>query len=148
MSSEPFDHRLVLDRLTTISALELVGTAADFVSVKTLQGFRMPSAYALLAQEMANPNPPGNNGGRVRQVVEVHFGVVLAVRNYRHDDAEKADALAPILDAVRKVIIGWTPPLPLARACQFVTGKVLDSDGSTLLWGEVYSTQHAIGSTP
>ncbi|MGV8597611.1 phage tail terminator protein [Pseudomonas aeruginosa] len=53
-----------------------------------------------------------------------------------------------MLDQVRGAMVGWVPSLPLARGTQFVTGKVLDSDDTTLLWGEIYSTQHAIGRDP
>ncbi len=148
MSNAPFDHRQVIQRLETLGdVLQLVGTSADYATMKTLTNFRTPSAYVLLAQESAAENPPGNSGGRVRQKVDVLVGVVIAVRNYRYDDAEKADALAPILDAVRGVIIGWTPSLPMARPMQFVTGKALDSDSSTLLWADVYATQHSIGNS-
>lgn len=145
--SGPFDPRLAIERLRgQVPALQLVGAAADFTAVKSLPSFRPPSAYVVLAQESAAPNPPGSTSGRVRQVVNVTFGVVVAVRNYRHDEAEKSDALGAVLTAVRAAIVGWTPPLPMARPCQFVTGQVLDSDSSTLLWGDIYSTQHAIGS--
>lgn len=148
MSNAPLDHRVIIERLRALTQLQSVGTAADYAAVKGLTGFRTPSAYALLARESAAPNPTGNTAGRVRQMVEVTFGIVIAVRNYRYSDADAADALGPILEAVRGVIVGWSPPQPGARPCQFVTGQALDSDSSTLLWGEVYSTQHSIGSTP
>ena len=149
MSAAPLDPRLAIERLRSqVAGLQQVGAAADFATVKQLSGFRTPSAYVVLAQESAKERPTGNTTGRVRQVAEVTFGVVIAVRNYRHDEAEKSDALGPVLAAVRGAMIGWTPPLTLARPCQFVTGQVLDSDSSTLLWGEIYSTQHAIGSNP
>lgn len=149
MSNAPLDHRLVVERLKTLGdVLRAVGTASDYAGAKSLGDFQTPSAYALLAEETGKPNPTGNNAGRTRQMVESVFGVVIAVRNYRYDAGEQADELRPILDAIRGAIIGWTPPLPGARPCQFVTGAVIDSDSSTLLWGEVYQTQHSIGSTP
>ncbi|HGO4771196.1 TPA: hypothetical protein MCU91_005220, partial [Klebsiella pneumoniae] len=71
------------------------------------------------------------------------------VRSYRYDQlADAADDLQSILDQVRGAMVGWVPSLPLARGTQFVIGKVLDSDDTTLLWGEIYSTQHAIGRDP
>ncbi|TBU75200.1 phage tail terminator protein [Phytopseudomonas daroniae] len=147
MSNAPLDTRLVIERLNMLEQLQTVGTAADYAAVKGLSSFRTPSAYALLSRENAMPNPAGNSTGRVRQMTESTFGVVIAVRNYRYSDTDAADALGPILDAVRGVIIGWSPPLPGARGCQFVAGQVLDSNDSTLLWAEVYATQHSIGST-
>ncbi|HFH3061968.1 TPA: hypothetical protein ACGJRV_007150, partial [Pseudomonas aeruginosa] len=95
------------------------------------------------------PRPTGNSGGPARQRVGALFGVVLAVRSYRYDQlADAADDLQSILDQVRGAMVGWVPSLPLARGTQFVIGKVLDSDDTTLLWGEIYSTQHAIGRDP
>ncbi|UQY32651.1 hypothetical protein K8U54_12945 [Pseudomonas fulva] len=148
MSNAPLDTRLVIERLKLLKDLEVVGTAADYAKVQGLTGFRTPSAYALLSRENAMANPSGNPGGRVKQMTEATFGVVVAVRNYRYSDADAADALGPILDAVRGQLIGWVPPLPGARGCQFVAGQVLDSNDSTLLWAEVYATQHSIGSNP
>lgn len=148
MSNAPLDTRLVIERLNLLEQLQLVGTAADYATVKALSGFRTPSAYALLSRENAMANPAGSPAGRVKQMAESTFGVVVAVRNYRYSDADAADALGPVLAAVRGVIIGWVPPLPGARGCQFMAGQVLDSNDSTLLWAEVYATQHSIGSNP
>ena len=148
MSLAPIDPRLVITRLATLgNTLQTIGAAADFQAVKTLSGFRTPSAFVVLADEQGVPKPTGHNGP-VRQLVSATFGIVVAVRNYRYDEAEKADALNPILAAVRGAIIGWTPNLPMARACQFLAGQPLDSDSSTLLWGDIYQTQYAIGSNP
>lgn len=147
MSNAPFDHRLVIERLkAAVPILREIGTAADFQAVKQLRDFPTPAAYVLLAEESGEPKSAGNSAGSARQKVGVIFGVVLAVRSYRYDQlADAADDLQSILDQVRGALVGWTPNLPLARGAQFVTGKVLDSDDTTLLWGEIYSTQHSIG---
>ncbi len=148
MSLAPLDPRLVIARLKAqVSVLQLVGSAADFQAVKSLSGFRTPSAYAVLANEVAQPKPTGTNGP-VRQLAEATFGVVVAVRNYRAEDAEKSDDLNAVLAAVRGAIIGWVPNLPMARGCQLVAGQPLDSDSATLLWGDLYSTQYSLGSNP
>lgn len=147
MSNAPFDHRLVIQRLKeAVPALRQVGIEADFKSVKQLRDFPTPAAYVLLAEETGDPKPTGNSTGAARQRVGALFGVVLAVRSYRYDQlADAADDLRSILDQVRGALVGWVPDLPLARGVQFVTGKVLDSDDTTLLWGEIYTTQHSIG---
>ncbi|MDH0290585.1 hypothetical protein N7414_15785 [Pseudomonas sp. GD04087] len=147
MSNAPFDHRLVIERLrAALPALREVGTAADFKAVQRLQDFPTPAAYVLLAEETGEPKAAGNSTGPARQRVGAMFGVVLAVRSYRYDQlADAADDLRSILDQVRGALVGWVPDLPLGRGVQFVTGKVLDSDDTTLLWGEIYSTQHSIG---
>lgn len=149
MSNAPFDHRQVIERLkANVPALREIGTAADFQAVKRLPEFPTPAAYVLLAEESGEPKPSGNSTGSARQKVGVVFGVVLAVRSYRYSQlADAADDLWSILDQVRSALVGWTPDLPLARGAQFVTGKTLDSDDTTLLWGEIYSTQHSIGRT-
>ncbi|WP_253261663.1 phage tail terminator protein [Pseudomonas aeruginosa] len=82
MSNAPFDHRLVIERLTaTVPALRLIGTAADFGAVKALRDYPTPAAYVLLAEESGEPRPTGNSGGPARQRVGALFGVVLAVRS-------------------------------------------------------------------
>ncbi|MCP4469005.1 MAG: hypothetical protein GY813_19945 [Halieaceae bacterium] len=148
MSNAPFDTSLVSSRLTDLSVFQEVGELAEYLAIKELRGFRTPSAYVVLAKETGVPKMAGNAGGRQRQIVDVVFGVVIAVRNFRCDIGERADSLDAIIDATRSSILGWTPDLPLARPVQFVNGETLDSDDSTILWGEVYSTQHAIGSNP
>ncbi|MDG3612309.1 hypothetical protein V1O62_32400, partial [Pseudomonas aeruginosa] len=116
MSNAPFDHRLVIERLTaTVPALRLIGTAADFGAVKALRDYPTPAAYVLLAEESGEPRPTGNSGGPARQRVGALFGVVLAVRSYRYDQlADAADDLQSILDQVRGAMVGWVPSLPLA----------------------------------
>ncbi|WP_256946928.1 phage tail terminator protein [Pseudomonas aeruginosa] len=46
MSNAPFDHRLVIERLTaTVPALRLIGTEADLGGVKALRDYPKPAAY-------------------------------------------------------------------------------------------------------
>lgn len=148
MSNAPFDVSQVAARLRDIDELEDVGELAEYLAIKDLRHFRTPSAYVVLAKETGQPKAAGNTGAKQRQLVDVVFGVVIAVRNYRRDTSERAGSLDEILNSVRSSILGWTPDLPLARPCQLVNGEPLDSNDSTILWGEVYSTQHAIGSNP
>lgn len=146
MSNAPFDISQVTARLRTITDLQDVGELAEYMAIKELRQFRTPSAYVLMAKESADVNASGHRDGGQRQIVTVLFGVVVAVRNYRRGSHEKAQMLDAVLDQVRSAILGWTPALPLARPCQFVNGEPLDSSDTTILWGEVYSTQHSIGS--
>lgn len=146
MSNAPFDISLVTARLRTIAQLQEVGELAEYLAIKELRQFRTPSAYAVMAKETGDINPSGNPAGKQRQVVSVLFGVVIAVRNYRRDASGKLQELDEVLDKVRTAILGWAPDLPMARPCQFVSGEILDSSETVILWGEVYATQHSIGS--
>jgi hypothetical protein len=144
--SEPFDIQAVIDRLASVEQLDGIQGAAEYASVTSLKDFRVPSAYVLLLQERAD-DAQVKPGGRQRAIVT--FGVVLAVRNYGDQRGERTlKELRPILGAVRGRLMGWTPEVPGARPVQWSRGDVLDYDRSTLLWAEVYSTQHFIGGAP
>lgn len=153
MSAAPFDVRQVQERLRErVNRLRLVGLAGDYGSVKQLSDFPTPAAYVVLANERATSNPAGHAPPgqqiKARQIVVAQFGVVLALRNYREQRGEQlADEAKEILGAVRTAILGWVPNLPGARACELVAGKVEDYDASTLLWADLYKTQHSIGNS-
>ena len=81
--------------------------------------------------------------------ISATVGVVLAVSNYRDTrGAETVEELTPLLGKVRAALMGWTPDIIGGRPFQFLQGDVLDYDASTLLWTDVYQTQHFIGVTP
>lgn len=150
MSSAPFDHNLVIARLKDqVPELQEVGGAADLASIQKLRDFRTPSAFVILAVETPVPRQSGAPGAATRQMVQVQFGVVVAVRNYRDSKGQAAaDDLRPELGRVRDALIGWVPPgLTGARDCQLVQGKVIDYDTDTLVWTDLYQTQHSIGRT-
>lgn len=150
MSSAPFDHNLVIARLKDqVPELQEVGGAADLAAMQKLRDFRTPSAFVLLAMETPIPRQSGAPGAATRQMVPVNFGVVVAVRNYRDNKGQAAaDDLRPVLGRVRDALIGWVPPdLAGARDCQLVQGKVIDYDTDTLVWTDIYQTQHSIGRT-
>lgn len=153
MSSAPFDFTLVIDRLESeVGGFQNIGGAADYALVKKLSDFRTPSAYVVVPQENGRLNPTGNSmpgeQSKVKQVVTVTFGIVVAVRNFRYDKGKSAAKESyPLIGLVRDAIMGWTPNLPLARACQFVSGRVMDYDKDTLLWADIFQTQHSIGKS-
>lgn len=146
MNNAPFDISLVTERLKSIAELQDVGELAEYLAIKDLRQFRTPSAYVVMAKETGEIRPTGHRDGNQRQKVSVLFGIVVAVRNYRREPNERHQELDRILDLVRTSILGWTPNLPMAVPCQFVNGEPLDSNETTILWGEVYATQHSIGS--
>lgn len=154
MSTEPFDLRPIQARLRSeIPKLRSVQGAADYAAVMALRDFPSPCAYVVLAKEQGAQRPAGNAvRGQVMPVsqsVEVAFGVVLVVRNYREQRGDQvADELKEFVGAVRRTLIGYVPDLPGARACQFMQGELLDYDAATALWVESYTTQHSIRSTP
>jgi hypothetical protein len=152
MSAAPFDARLIVTRLKAqVQQLRLVGLGADYAAIRSLADFPVPCSYVLLATENGAPQPPGHapagQVARVRQMVEVVFGVATAVRNYREDRGDSlADELGVVVGATRGSLIGYVPPLPGARAIQWVSGRIEDYDASTALWVDIFKTQHAIGS--
>lgn len=146
MSAAPFDVELVIQRLRDlVPELHLVEGAGAYAAIRSLADFRTPSAYVLLARERGDGEPPKNG----RQRVLATFGVVLAVRNYRgqvgHDAMIEA---SPLVGRVRDALIGWQPAATGSRPCQWLQGDVLDYDASTLLWSDVFQTQHFIGGAP
>jgi len=146
VSAMPFDTQQVIDRIAQeVPGFQQVQGAADFaaVSERSLKGFRPPSAFVILLREQADNAAP--KAGRQR--MNVTLGVVLAVRNYRDNQGgEAADALRPLLGATRQALIGWTPAEPGSRPLKLTQGDVNDFDDNTLLWSEVYTTQHFIGT--
>ena len=154
MSTAQFDVRPIQERLRAgVPQLRSVQGAADYAAVTALRDFPAPCAYVVLAKERGAQNPPGNAiRGQVMpvsQVVEVVFGVVLVVRNYREQrGAQVVDELGVLLAAVRNQLLGFVPDVIGARACQLVQGDLLDYDGAMALWAESYTTQHMIRSTP
>lgn len=154
MSAAPFDVSLIQARLSTsVQSLRSVGLAADYAAVRNLGDFPAPCAYVVLASERGITHPPGHSPRgqqvKVRQIVRVTFGVVLAVRNYREQRGEQlADELTTMLGATRQALMGFVPDLDGARPCEFVAGDLQDYDASTALWVDVYQTQHSIGNQP
>ncbi|MAN51214.1 MULTISPECIES: phage tail terminator protein [unclassified Marinimicrobium] len=144
MSSAPFDTAPVIARVREqVTALRAVEGAASFAAVQNLRDFVVPGAYVVLTRERPDNQEP--RGGRQRAIVTL--GVVVAVRNYRDvTGGELKDALNPILNGVRNALIGWTPPEQGARPMKWAGGDVIDYDDNTLLWGDVFQTQHFIGA--
>lgn len=147
MSSAPFPIQKIIDRLNdNISRddLDEVGSAAQYASMKDITGFRPKTAFVLLAQERWDGEPP--KAGRQRMLVS--FGVATAVQNFRDSrkGAESAEELDPLISKIRDALIGFIPGgLTGARECGLIEGGVLDYDENTLLWIDVYQTQHFIG---
>lgn len=144
--SAPFDINLVIDRLRAeVTELQSVEGVAEYGAVTSLRDFRTPCAFALLVRERGDGEAP--KAGRQRAMATI--GVVLAVSNYRDTrGAETVEELTPLLGKVRAALMGWTPDIIGGRPFQFLQGDVLDYDASTLLWTDVYQTQHFIGVTP
>lgn len=144
MSARPFDMEQVIARLKEkVQQLHCVEGAAGYATVKNLPDFVTPGAFAILVREQADQSDP--KAGRQR--AQVTFGVVVAVRNYRDQTgAESKETLDPILDAIRQALIGWQPKEQGARPVKWMAGDVIDYDNNTLLWGDVFQTQHFIGA--
>lgn len=143
MSAEPFDTDQVESRLRDLGILQTVEGAASYAAVRSLKEFRTPCAYVVLTNEKPDNKEP--KAGQQRAMVT--FGVVIAVHNYRdRTGGELKDTIRPILGAVRGALMGWKPDVPGGRPVKWAGGDVIDYDDNTLLWGEVYTTQHFIGA--
>lgn len=143
MSSAPFDSALVIERLLAqVTGLQQVRGAADFAAVTSLRDFRPPEAFVLTATERGRASP-----GNSRQPAVVKFAVVHAVRNYSYKRGAPAMADAsPLIGATRDALIGWVPGVQGGRGCEWQEGRILNYDAGTLLWSDLYQTQHFIGS--
>lgn len=150
MASAPFNVDLVISRLKAqLPEFRRVRGAADYAAITDFKDFQPPEAFVVPARERRTGQPAGT-----RQAVATYFGVVIVARNYRADRGKPAlDDAMPLIGRVRDALIGWIPvddtgrPLPGGRGCEWEQGDVMDYDASTLLWSDVFKTQHFIGST-
>lgn len=146
MSSAPFSAALVMARLREqVTDLRSVEGIAAYSAVRNLSEFQPDGAHVLLVRERHNGEPPKAG----RQAAIVTFGVIIAVRNFRDPSgAESIDDISPLIGQVRAALMGWIPPVAGGRPCKWSEGDVLQYDQQTLLWADVYETQHFIGGTP
>ena len=155
MSSAPFDVNLVIARLLPLVLtqaqvvpgrpfLRKVRGAADYAAIQKISDFLAPEAFVLMARERG-----GQKAGVSRQPAAVTFGVVTAARNYSYAHGMPAgDELSPLVGAIRDQLMGWTPGVASGgRPIEWVQGDVLDYDKGTLLWRDIFKTQHFIGRT-
>lgn len=152
MSGEPFDAELVVQRLRqSVPALLSVGTLSEYDALPGLSAIRPPCSYVLLATEVGEPlelgAAPAGQQLAVQQLVATRFAVATAVRNWRDPaGAQASQDLRGFLGSVRTAIVGWTPNLPGARPCAFERGYLQDHDKSTVLWIDLFLTQHFINN--
>lgn len=143
---EPLDTSRVEVRLREqVEQLEEVLGAVEYSSIRDLAGFRVDTAYVVLASER-NPAGTGPQAGR-KAAAEAVFGVVICCRNYRYSGGSAAkDEAVVIAGRVREALIGWAPPG--WKSCIWLQGQVLESDQDRVLWMDVFTTTHVIGGTP
>lgn len=150
MSAAPFDVQPVIERLRErVKALRQVAGSADYANVKSLADFPAPCAYVVLAKESPDltttGNAPRGQQIRVSQIVQVTFGVVVVVRNYREQRGDQVkEELKAMLGACRGTLLGWVPDVAGARPCQLARGDLNDYNAGTALWTDVWRTQHTI----
>lgn len=148
MSAEPFDVKLIAARLRErMPTLRLVGIAADYAAVNSLQDYPAPCAYVVLGRDRGQPNQPGTampgEVAHVGQMMTDTFGVICVARNYREDrGGQITDDLRAIVGGTRGALLGFVPDVPGGRACQLLGGNLEDYDASTALWIDAYQTQH------
>ena len=154
-NSAPFDVKLVIARLQPlvlkpaqvvagVPFLRQVRGSADYAAIQKISDFIAPEAFVLLARERG-----GQKAGVSRQPAAVTFGVVTAARNYSEPRGMAAgDDVSPLVGAIRDLLIGWPPGVESGgRPIEWVQGDVLDYDKGTLLWRDIFKTQHFIGRT-
>ena len=136
----------VITRLKEVSALALVGGAADFgKAIESLQKY--PAAFVLPAREDAEPNEMMSQ--LVQQLVTSEFAVVVAVRNLSDRDGRAAiESLEPVRHAVRDALLNWQPTIDEeeAEGCEFRRGEIVRFEASFLWWQDTYSTRYIIRS--
>lgn len=143
MSSAPFDINLVVKRLQALDPqpFSQIGTIVEYGKITDLDGFAMPGAYVLMGPERGNPG----NGNRA-QVAEVVFGVAISVRNYGQGAEGLTHQVNPLIGDVRDQLIGWVPNKFCTTGLQWLKGDVLDYNAGTLVWMDVFTVNHVIGS--
>lgn len=149
----PLDTGLIQARLRQqVTELQEVGGGADYQAIKDLRSFRTPSVYVVLARERATSAMPGREGVPAQrrpsgaQQLEATVGVIIAARNYRDPAGETVSEEArETIGACRTALLTWEPPAGVMRPLHFLQGDVLDYDANTLLWIDVYQTNHFIG---
>ncbi len=105
----PYPIAAVLARLRGVSALRLVGGAADLAAARGAQPRAVPAAFVVASESAREPH--GATSGQLLQQVEVSVNVVLFVRNVAQQDngsAARVEMDALITD-VRRALIAWAP---------------------------------------
>lgn len=92
-----------------VSALRLVGNAADLHTALSAQPKAVPAAYVLRTER--GDEPHGYSGGDLVQRMRVAVQVVLWVRNYAATDtgAGARAEMDALQSAVRQALINWQP---------------------------------------
>lgn len=146
MSFAPLDTSLIEQRLRDqVEQLQEVLGAAEYSQVRELAGYRIDTAYVVLAAER---NPAGTGPqARGKVAAEAVFGVVACARNYRDTIGGAAQDEAAVLSGkIRAALHGWAPPG--WKSCTWLQANVLDSDQARVLWLDVFTTTHVLGGTP
>jgi hypothetical protein len=146
--STPFDIELIQARLRDqVPTLKQVRGIVEYAAIQSIKAFAPPEAFVVLVRERG-----GALAGQAAQLATVSFGVVIAERTARDArlGGEVMKKASPFIGQVRAALIGWTPtnngtPLRGGRPCTWVQGDLLDYDADTVLWSEVYQTQHFVG---
>ena len=135
------DLELVITRLTplvTAKTLTLLGGSADLAGAQLDAGNGYPAAYVIPLAERGGQNNSATMF--VRQKIDMRFGVLLAVKNWRDAVSRRSlNDLKSIKDAVRASLIGWLP-----TGCDdlvtFGSGKLVRIQDGILWWQEEYLT--------
>ena len=124
----------VIDRLKGIPGIRSVQGAVELAAALKAPVVATPGLFVVPLRDF--PRRDEGFTGDVTQLVDSTFGVVLVIDNKR--DATGAAAfndLEPFREAVRKKLMGWTPP---GAEAPFIagSGQLIDMESGRVWWGD------------
>jgi hypothetical protein len=136
-----------IERLKALSVLRSIEGAGDYEAAWEKGPRATPAAFCLLGTEKSS-GTAGASGGRLIQRVQVAFGVVIAVKNFRGEELGTAAGtdLASVVGAVRGQLVNWTPP-SAKSPFEFSSGRHMGYRAGVAWWQEIYLTEYRLDKT-
>lgn len=134
----PLSAQPIVERLrSAVPALRAVGGAADFEAVRERGATVTPAAWCLLGA--GSPQKALLSSRTVTQSTGETFGVIVAQRDHRYEEAGASEDAIAVIRQVRRAVIGWThPDAPGAVMTMGGTYGVWAFKDSVLYWHETY----------
>lgn len=129
--------QLLAGQANPAGPFRLIEGALELEALTDKPPAQTPALYLLPLSEIGGDN---NRANAVSQRVALVFGTVLVLR--RHGDAAgaaKLDALAPLRQAVRDALLGWTPDQH-HDVVTFHSGRLADMGNGAVWWLDAWQT--------